>query len=115
MKTYEVNVNGDIYIVSLRELDAAEAAAPLKQAAVPTPAPTAADSSDGYAIQAPMAGKILQIHKAVGDSVKAGDMLFTLEAMKMETPIQAPRDGVVAAIAVSANQTVNTDDLLMTI
>ncbi|MGT2923631.1 biotin/lipoyl-containing protein [Streptococcus caviae] len=115
MKTYEVNVNGDIYIVSLRELDAAEASAPLKQTAAPTPAPAAADSSDGYAIQAPMAGKILQIHKAVGDTVKAGDMLFTLEAMKMETPIQAPRDGVVAAIAVSANQTVNTDDLLMTI
>lgn len=113
MKTYEVNVNGDIYIVSLRELDAAEAAAPLKQTAAPTPA--TADSSDGYDIQAPMAGKILQIHKTVGDAVKAGDTLFTLEAMKMETPIQAPKDGTVAAIAVSVNQTVNADDLLMTI
>ena len=47
---------------------------------------------------APMPGTVLDIAVAVGQHVRAGDVLLTLEAMKMELPIRAPRDGVVSAI-----------------
>lgn len=112
MKTYEVEVNGEVYIVKLREVDAGsvptQASAP--QVAAPAPVQTA-----GTEVTAPMSGKILNVAKQVGDSVKNGEDLFILEAMKMETAIQAPADGKVQAINVSANQTVETDDVLMII
>lgn len=113
MKTYEVEVNGEVYIVKLREVDAGsvptQTSAP-QVAAAPAPAKTA-----GTEVTAPMSGKILNVAKQVGDSVKKGEDLFILEAMKMETAIQAPADGKVQAINVSANQTVETDDVLMII
>lgn len=114
MKTYEVEVNGEVYIVKLREVDAGsvptQTSAP--QVAAPAPAPV---QTAGTEVTAPMSGKILNVAKQVGDSVKKGEDLFILEAMKMETAIQAPADGKVQAINVSANQTVETDDVLMII
>jgi biotin carboxyl carrier protein len=49
-------------------------------------------------LAAPMPGTVLEIEVAVGQQVRAGDILLTLEAMKMELPIRAPQDGVVSAI-----------------
>jgi biotin carboxyl carrier protein len=57
--------------------------------------------------QAPMAGKIIQILVQPGDTVKAGDPLLILEAMKMEQQIQAPRDGVVDRILCRENDQVS--------
>ena len=62
-----------------------------------------------------MPGSIFKIECTVGQSVKAGDTLIVLEAMKMEIEVSAPVDGTVKAIAVSNGDTVNTDDLLVTL
>ena len=93
----------------------APAAAP---APAPAPAPAAAPVSVGAGetpVNSPMPGSIFKIECSVGQSVKAGDVLIVLEAMKMEIEVSAPVDGTVKAIAVSAGATVNTDDLLVTL
>ena len=79
-------------------------------AAAPAPAPAAAPVSVGAGetpVNSPMPGSIFKIECTVGQSVKAGDVLIVLEAMKMEIEVSAPVDGTVKAIAV--------DDLLVTL
>ena len=122
MKKYEVEVNGETFIVSLKEISNEEAkqklaAAPAPNApveekkAAPAPAPT----GDGEVVPAPMAGIVLSVNKNVGDAVKKGDVLVILEAMKMENEILAPADGVVKAIHVSSNESVESNQPLLTI
>ena len=96
---------------------AAPAPAPAP-AAEPAPAPAAAPVSVGAGetpVNSPMPGSIFKVECTVGQSVKAGDVLIVLEAMKMEIEVSAPVDGTVKAIAVSTGATVNTDDLLVTL
>jgi len=50
------------------------------------------------ALAAPMPGTVIDVAVGVGQQVRAGDILLTLEAMKMELPIRAPRDGRVSAV-----------------
>ena len=59
-----------------------------------------------------MPGTILDIKVASGAAVKSGDVLFVLEAMKMENEIVAPCDGTVKQLAVQKGSTVATDALL---
>ena len=61
---------------------------------------------DAYAIVAPVTGKIIEIAVKVGQSVKKGDRLIVLEAMKIENNITAPIDGIVTYIKVKVGQTV---------
>ena len=65
------------------------------------------------AVKAPMPGNILDVKVAAGASVKAGDVLVILEAMKMENEIVAPQDGTVASINVNKGDTVNSGDVLV--
>ena len=122
MKKYEVEVNGETFIVSLKEISNEEAtqklaAAPAPNAPVeekkPTQAPT--PTGDGEVVPAPMAGIVLSVNKNIGDAVKKGDILVILEAMKMENEILAPCDGVVKAIHVSSNESVESNQPLLTI
>ena len=62
-----------------------------------------------------MPGNILDVKVTVGQSVKNGDTLLILEAMKMENEIKAPKDGVVASIAVTKGATVNSGDVLLSL
>jgi len=66
-------------------------------------------------VRAPMPGTVLSIKRNVNDRVKAGDVLLTLEAMKMENEIYAPRSGVIKKIAVSEKQSVNYGEVLVVI
>ena len=50
------------------------------------------------ALAAPMPGTVIAVAVGIGQQVRAGDLLLTLEAMKMELPIRAPRDGIVSAV-----------------
>jgi biotin carboxyl carrier protein len=60
-----------------------------------------------------MPGTILSVQVKVGDAVKEGDVLCVLEAMKMENEIMAPSDGNVVAVNVSANQSVESGQVLI--
>lgn len=64
-------------------------------------------------IKAPMPGLILDLLVAPGDLVKKGDVLLILEAMKMENSIKAPGDGIVKEVKVSAQQSVEKNQILI--
>ncbi len=114
MKKYRVNVNGTNYEIEIELMSETEAkAAP----AAPAPAVSAAPAAtgEGEAIASPMPGTILDVKVAVGDSVKKGQVLMILEAMKMENEIMAGADGVVTSIGVTKGASVQTGDALCTI
>ena len=108
MKKYKVNVNGTLYEVEIEEMTGAPAAAPV--AAAP-----AASAGAGERVAAPMPGNILSVNVAAGDTVKKGQVLMILEAMKMENEIMAPCDGKVTAVAVTKGAAVESGALLCTI
>ena len=118
MKYYNITVNGVAYSVSVEETaaGAAPVAAPAAPKAAPAPAAApkaAAGAAGAVTVKAPMPGNILDVKVAAGASVKAGDVLVILEAMKMENEIVAPQDGTVASINVHKGDTVNSGDTLV--
>lgn len=66
-------------------------------------------------VKAPMAGTVLELLVAPGDSVELEDELLILESMKMEIPVEAPAGGVVGQISVAEGDAVQEDDLLLTL
>ena len=92
----------------------APVAAPVTKPAAPA-APAAAakeDSGSGDVIRAPIPGVVSEIRVSSGKSVKKGEVLMLLEAMKMQNEILAPRDAVVSEVAVSQGASVQTGDVL---
>lgn len=102
---------------------AAPAAAPVapKAAPAPQPAPAAAPAAPkaaeapagGKKVVSPLPGSIIKVAVTEGQAVKRGDLLLTLESMKMENQVLAEFDGTVTKIAVTAGQNVMQDDLLV--
>ena len=126
MKNYTITVNGVAYDVTVEENNgavaapaatvkkAAPAAAP--KAAAPAAAPKAAAGGAGsIRIEAGAAGKVFKIEKKVGDAVKTGDAVVIVEAMKMEIPMVAPQDGVVASIDCNVGDPCEAGALLATL
>ena len=72
-------------------------------------------NSNANALTAPMPGKIIAVNAKAGDSVKAGDPLIVMEAMKMEMTLEAPRDGVVADVTAIAGALVTDGELLLSL
>ena len=113
MKKYRVNVNGSLYEVEIEEMSApATMSAPV---AAPAAAPVAAAPAGGSKVNAPMPGTILDVKVQNGQSVKKGDVLVILEAMKMENEICAPCDGTVTSVSVRKGDNVETQALICTI
>ena len=100
MKNYTITVNGNVYDVTVEEgtgSGAAPAAAPVK--AAPKAAPAAAP----------------KIESSVGQSVKAGEAVIIIEAMKMEIPVVAPKDGTIASIDCAVGDACAAGQLLATL
>ena len=121
MRKFIVNVNGNSYEVEVDEVAAngAAAAAPKAAPAAAAPAQKAAPApaaapAGGTPVKAPMPGNVVDIKVANGASVKKGDVVVILEAMKMENEIFAPCDGVATVVA-SKGATVNSGDVLITL
>ncbi len=72
-----------------------------------------ADPDDARQVGAPIPGVITGLHATVGAKVAKGDKLLTLEAMKMQTTLYAPEDGIVAEILVKVGDSVESKDLLV--
>ena len=123
MKNLIVTVNGVAYNVTVEEGTGAPvaAAAPAAPAPAPAAAPAApeapaapAGAAGAVLVNAPMPGNILDVKVKPGDSVKAGDTLLILEAMKMENEISAPQDGTIASVDVRKGDVVDSGALLCT-
>ncbi len=120
MKRFNITVNGKAYDVAVEEIDGQAPVAPVAAApaATPAPAPAAAPAptaGEGTKVTAPMPGTILNVLVNAGDSVKKGQTMLVLEAMKMENDIVAPCDGTVTSILAKKGDTVNASDPLATI
>jgi biotin carboxyl carrier protein len=123
MKTYKVTVNGSVYEVTVELTNetgfatapAAPAASAPSAAPAPAAAPATAAPADGAKVNAPLPGTILSINANVGASVKKGDVLMILEALKMENEVLAPCDGTVKSVSVTKGQSVESGALLCVI
>ena len=124
MKKYNITVNGTTYEVIVEEADGSVSApaytAPVQAApAAPVAAPTApkpqaapAGATGAAKVTAPMPGTVLDVKVSVGQSVKKGDTICVLEAMKMENDIPAPCDGVIASINAQKGASVNAGEII---
>ena len=121
MKNYTITVNGNVYDVVVEEgaSTGAPVAAPKAPKAAPKAAPAAAPKASAGAgsikVEAGAAGKVFKVEASVGQSLKAGDTVVILEAMKMEIPVVAPQDGTVASIDVAVGDPVEAGALLATL
>ena len=109
MKVYKVKVNGKVYEVELEAVT--ENNESIKTAA---PAAAAAPVSSGSnSILAPIAGKVIDVKVNVGDTVKKGQTVAIIEAMKLENEIQSQFDGKVVEIKANKGASVNNKDVLI--
>ena len=126
MRKFNVVVNGTAYEVEVEEVAAGASSAPVVAAAPKTaPAPKAAPKAAAPApvaapagattVNSPMPGTIVDVKVAVGQTVKNGELVAILEAMKMENEIFAPCDGKIVAVNASKGATVNTGDAIVSI
>ena len=135
MRKFNIKVNGQAYEVEVEEVAGGFAPAPVvpvaaapapavapvaapapekaEVKAAPAPAPVAAPAG-GTQLKAPMPGTVIDFKATNGATVKKGQTVLILEAMKMENEIVAPADGVITFVA-SKGASVNTDDLLAVI
>ena len=114
MRRFRVNVNGNEYDITVEEIDASAAKAAPAPKAAPKAAPSAA-AAGGEAVKSPMPGTILKINVTNGASVKKGDVLMILEAMKMENEIMCPCDGKITSLTVAQGASVESGAVLCTI
>jgi glutaconyl-CoA/methylmalonyl-CoA decarboxylase subunit gamma len=119
LKKFRINVNGRSYEVTAELLPDTPSSSPLvvSSAAVearPTPAkkPVVAAPAGSGDVLSPLAGKVVSLDAKVGDKVSQGQKVLTLEAMKMNTFVIAPREGTLTEIKVSPGQAVAEGELL---
>lgn len=128
-RKFIISVNGKSYDVEVTELTEnqdgkpAEAKVPAAPAVSVPAAPkapvkneqTQAAPAGSVKITAPMPGTILKVNVEQGQSIKKGQVLLILEAMKMENEIVAPGDGTIASINVSKGSKVNAGDVMVSL
>ena len=107
----EVTINGKTYKVELEKEEAPAAAAVRRPAAAAASA--AAAPAGLMTVKSPLPGSIVKVLVKAGQAVKKGDVLLTMESMKMENNVAAEADGTVKAVYVEPGKTVMQDDKLL--
>lgn len=121
MKQLRVTVEGKVYEVTVESLEGGSgASAPVAQSAInaaPVQAGAAMSHSSGAPgeVVSPLAGKVVAVQATKGQAVKQGDQLVVLEAMKMNTYIQAPQDGTVTEVLVNVGDAVAEGQVVLKI
>lgn len=130
MSKYRIVLNGTTYEMEVEKIDGNAAAKAAKETpdskpalAVETVKATSAvakpaasvSAAGGSVVKSPMPGTILKVYAAEGETVKNGQSVLVLEAMKMENEIVSPRDGKVTALYVEQGQSVQGNDALFEI
>ena len=113
IKTYNVKLNGKVYEVEIEEVKSGKQ--PTMSATPAAAATPAVVTGTGEEVVAPLQGSMFNILVKEGQSVKKGDVLAVLEAMKMENEIIAPVDGQISAIHVEKGKKVNLWDVILNI
>ncbi len=129
-KKFKITVEGKTYEVEVEELGVNSSSNPspaqtsqtTERVQAPTPKKSAAGSkkqqpaaTGGGNVEAPMAGKIIEVKVSQGEEVNQGDLIVILEAMKMENEIYAPAAGEVTEVMVAAEDSVDSGDPLLKI
>ncbi|MCX8054166.1 MAG: acetyl-CoA carboxylase biotin carboxyl carrier protein subunit [Ignavibacteria bacterium] len=136
MKKLRITVNGKEYEVEVEVLEDTDSSSgpqlpfvpPVAQVTPMTPPSTAfaseprqkgafkasTSASDANSLTSPMNGVVIEVPVKPGDSVKEGQVVVILEAMKMKTNISSSRDGVIADIKVKVNDSVESGQVLLT-
>ncbi|MBK5239759.1 biotin/lipoyl-containing protein [Clostridium sp.] len=124
MKKYNIKVNGITYEVEVEEVKA-EFSSSVIPVAVTEESPVKVQSSTKTQvkklnvtrekIECPMSGIVLKVNVGPGDNIKKGQVIFILEAMKMESEIMALHDAKVVEVSVVSGDTVNAGDVLAVI
>ena len=112
---YTIGVNGQSYVVEVEEGGDISAVGVAQVAITAAPASAAALVTGGEPITAPLAGNIWKVHAVPGQAVQEGDVLFILEAMKMETEIRTSKAGVVGSVTAKEGDSVSVGDTLLTL
>ena len=119
-KFFDVTVNGATYEGEAENAPAAApapqpAAAPVQAAPAAAAAPAPKAAGAGEKVASPLPGVIIEISVKEGQTVKAGQKVAVLEAMKMENEIPAPKDGTITDIHVHKGDTLQEGDPVVTI
>ncbi|WFD11645.1 acetyl-CoA carboxylase biotin carboxyl carrier protein subunit [Tepidibacter hydrothermalis] len=118
MKKYKIKLNDKVYEVEVEELEEdqiVEKSTPKIQDSIQKQQPDIQkqSSAGNESIKAPMPGKIVSLQVKEGETVKKGQVVCTLEAMKMENEIVSPKDGEVSSISIAQGQNVSAEDILL--
>ncbi|MBQ8825457.1 MAG: acetyl-CoA carboxylase biotin carboxyl carrier protein subunit [Ruminococcus sp.] len=123
-KKFQVTVNGTIYHVAVEEENESiqeiktskeNTSSDLLKSDESTKKSISQDNIQGEIIPSPMPGTIIKVNFKTGETIKKGQSILILEAMKMENDIVSPKDGIITNIFVNAGDTVKTDDKLASI
>lgn len=119
MKNYTITVNGKTYEVTVEEGNAGSVpSSPAVSAPQPEQkeeAPKSTGSAGKTKVIAPMPGKIVSVKVKASDTVKKGQVVMILEAMKMENEIVAPEDGTVASVDTAEGAKVEAGAILLSL
>jgi oxaloacetate decarboxylase alpha subunit len=112
---YSVRVNGQVYEVEVSEGELSNITPAPSQSEFAQPEKTLASSKGALEVNAPLSGTIVKIMVKEGESIAEGDVIFILEAMKMETEVRSAHTGTIAEIAVKEGDTVQSGQLLLSV
>lgn len=114
-KVYKIKVNEKVYEIELEELKTVDGKIETKETKIPVKKENIEESveSSGAIIEAPMPGVIVDIKVKVGETIKEGDLVAIIEAMKMETELYADKGGTISAVNVGKGSQINAGDTII--